>query len=317
MADARREFLFAWFEAFLAELLDQQRQHGILGPHIAATTRPHILTWEDAGWYVTLGKVRGDRGSVGVWLDRYLDPDGDYHLGAWYQSTAARVREVATVLGVDPAHHYRSRDRNAAGYLLRAAGGRELKRLKQLLVDDWGRSESYVGAYVASPRVQSPSEAIGPVLKQVCALAEGALSDTPTSGDDDLERATNSDTERYRELIERLARPQQVAFRAAVIRLHRGRCAITGCSDLAALEASHIVPVADDGTDDPDNGLLLRADLHNLFDAGLLTISSGPSPRVLLHESLVTGHYGDLQAKELVESLSAGQLGRIATRGKG
>lgn len=39
------------------------------------------------------------------------------------------------------------------------------------------------------------------------------------------------------------------------------------------LEAAHIVPVAEQGSDDPSNGILLRADLHRLFDNGLMAIN--------------------------------------------
>ena len=51
-----------------------------------------------------------------------------------------------------------------------------------------------------------------------------------------------------------------------------GRCLISGCAELLALDAAHIDPVRNDGSDALDNGLLLRADIHRLFDAGLVTI---------------------------------------------
>jgi predicted restriction endonuclease len=49
-------------------------------------------------------------------------------------------------------------------------------------------------------------------------------------------------------------------------------CEITGESELHALEAAHIVPVSAHGNFDAKNGLLLRADIHTLFDRGLLHI---------------------------------------------
>jgi hypothetical protein len=56
------------------------------------------------------------------------------------------------------------------------------------------------------------------------------------------------------------------------------------------LEAAHIEPHADGGHNSPDNGLLLRADIHTLLDAGLLAIKP-ESLRVLIHVSLMGTAY--------------------------
>jgi hypothetical protein len=49
-------------------------------------------------------------------------------------------------------------------------------------------------------------------------------------------------------------------------------CAITGEETQAALEAAHIVAAAGGGLEDPGNGILLRADIHRLYDAKLFEI---------------------------------------------
>lgn len=49
---------------------------------------------------------------------------------------------------------------------------------------------------------------------------------------------------------------------------------MTGWGPAAVLEAVHIVSHADSGINELDNGLLMRADLHHLFDARLLRIRS-------------------------------------------
>ena len=55
---------------------------------------------------------------------------------------------------------------------------------------------------------------------------------------------------------------------------YKRRCAITGESTLLALEAAHIVPYSEEqGSHDVRNGLLLRADFHRLFDAGLVGVN--------------------------------------------
>jgi putative restriction endonuclease len=73
----------------------------------------------------------------------------------------------------------------------------------------------------------------------------------------------------------RLVKPRlgQGAFRVEVTDTYNRRCAITGERTLPALAACHIKPFADNGPHQIDNGLLLRSDLHNLFDLGYLTVT--------------------------------------------
>jgi putative restriction endonuclease len=66
----------------------------------------------------------------------------------------------------------------------------------------------------------------------------------------------------------------QKAFRDALIAAYEGRCAISGCSILDVLEAAHIYPYRGPETNKVTNGLLLRADLHTLFDCGLITVDA-------------------------------------------
>lgn len=75
-----------------------------------------------------------------------------------------------------------------------------------------------------------------------------------------------------REVLQRLG---QGPFRAEALRLYGERCAVSGTSGASVLQAAHIVPVADGGSHAPENTLLLRADIHNLFDLGLLTVGKG------------------------------------------
>jgi putative restriction endonuclease len=54
---------------------------------------------------------------------------------------------------------------------------------------------------------------------------------------------------------------------------YRRHCAITGEKTLPVLEAAHIRPVAAGGEHRVDNGLLLRSDIHTLFDRGYVTVT--------------------------------------------
>ncbi|HEY4177970.1 MAG TPA: HNH endonuclease [Kofleriaceae bacterium] len=85
----------------------------------------------------------------------------------------------------------------------------------------------------------------------------------------------------------------QPAFRNALLEAYEGTCAISSCDAIAALEAAHVIPVALRGETACSNGLLLRADLHTLFDLDLLGIE--PSNRsVVLAASLSNTSYREL-----------------------
>lgn len=73
-----------------------------------------------------------------------------------------------------------------------------------------------------------------------------------------------------------LIRPRlgQGAFRVLVTDIYRRRCAVTQERTLPALEAAHIRPYAEGGAHEASNGLLLRRDIHSLFDAGYVTVTT-------------------------------------------
>ncbi|HEY8423583.1 MAG TPA: HNH endonuclease signature motif containing protein, partial [Clostridia bacterium] len=67
----------------------------------------------------------------------------------------------------------------------------------------------------------------------------------------------------------------QGAFRVLVTDAYNRQCAVSGEKILPALEATHIKPYSKEGPNDVKNGILLRADIHKLFDAGYITITYG------------------------------------------
>lgn len=96
---------------------------------------------------------------------------------------------------------------------------------------------------------------------------------------------------RLNKLMEQRTRPEQRAFREKVLRNYNNRCAVTECVTPAALEAAHIRVLGDDQDENsPANGILLRSDIHALFDALLITLSEDgtrieASPQVLADQS--------------------------------
>ncbi|NMZ77816.1 HNH endonuclease [Pseudomonas mandelii] len=88
----------------------------------------------------------------------------------------------------------------------------------------------------------------------------------------------------------------QGAFRRALIEAYEGTCAVTGCTALDVLEAAHIVPYRGEHTNRVDNGLLLRGDIHTLFDLGHLWIEEG---NIHLAVHLLDTEYGKLNNRKL------------------
>jgi hypothetical protein len=80
-------------------------------------------------------------------------------------------------------------------------------------------------------------------------------------------------------------RQGQGPFRNALLSAYSGRCAMTRTRTLWVLEAAHIVPYRGRKTNVLQNGLLLRADVHTLFDLGLISIE--PSKRRIVVSSLI------------------------------
>jgi putative restriction endonuclease len=72
----------------------------------------------------------------------------------------------------------------------------------------------------------------------------------------------------------------QDSFKAVVLDAYHRRCAVTGTHIPPVLQAAHIRPVSVGGEHRLDNGLLLRSDIHTLFDRGYLGIDQRHRLRV-------------------------------------
>ena len=92
-------------------------------------------------------------------------------------------------------------------------------------------------------------------------------------------RSIGPATEAAAELGARFGKPQivtprlgQGSFRLLIADAYGRRCTMTGERTLPALEAAHIHRYSRGGDHSLPNGLLLRSDLHKLFDLGYLTV---------------------------------------------
>lgn len=78
---------------------------------------------------------------------------------------------------------------------------------------------------------------------------------------------------RYGEAVLMRPRLGQGTFRIAVTEAYSNSCAVTTEHSLPVLEAAHIRPYSDGGPHEVSNGVLLRTDIHRLFDTGYVTIT--------------------------------------------
>jgi putative restriction endonuclease len=86
-------------------------------------------------------------------------------------------------------------------------------------------------------------------------------------------------------------RAGQAAFKALVLDAYGRRCAVTGDKIVPVLQAAHIRPVNNDGENRVDNGLLLRSDVHTLFDRGYLGVH--PERRTLMVSPRLRSEWGN------------------------
>lgn len=122
---------------------------------------------------------------------------------------------------------------------------------------------------------------------------------TPTDGIQDQILQT-----RDRISTSKLARPAQQRLRSLLL-AERLVCQITNTGSFVALEACHIVPVKNGGPDLIENALLLRRDLHALFDAGLLQFELVERQWLIsVDESIEDSHYRELNRKIFADDRS-------------
>lgn len=108
----------------------------------------------------------------------------------------------------------------------------------------------------------------------------------------------DADKAKRRVLVEIARRQGQTQFRQALLAAYGSKCAITGFDAEVALEAAHIIPYAETGNNDPANGILLRADIHTLFDLHQLVIDPD-TLQVFLHPDLQQTQYQSLHKKTM------------------
>ena len=128
-----------------------------------------------------------------------------------------------------------------------------------------------------------------------CSLVRGVKPKGSNDGDDpEIEEDGRPDDVQMRAIK---IRRGQGKFRERLLAAYGRTCAISGCKIVDLLEAAHIRPHAEEPNYSVTNGLLLRADLHTLFDLGLLAVDT--RRRIRLTPSLLFSEYKIYDGREL------------------
>lgn len=134
--------------------------------------------------------------------------------------------------------------------------------------------------------------------------------------DEDADMAEPGDVldEREHRNLGILLRRGRKMFRDELIRRYGARCMISGCTTMALIEAAYIQPESAPKFNNPTNGLLLRSDLHTLFDLNLIGID--PARLVVaVHPDLLDSEYKSLDGASLHVTNGRGPNRRVlATR---
>jgi hypothetical protein len=148
--------------------------------------------------------------------------------------------------------------------------------------------------------VQVPAESVCRLERlwtaHLLKLGRSVSADSADATDDQPSLSEGEEVDRVlRAIIQRRGQP---AFRERLMAAYKGECAVTGCDASAALEAAHIRPYSGASSCEVTNGLLLRADIHTLFDLNLLGIEPS-SLKVALAPELRRTCFKELNGKKL------------------
>ncbi len=146
-------------------------------------------------------------------------------------------------------------------------------------------------------KIKTLAEAL--VDEETRAPDEETLSSTLEVFEADIFDPTTLDQAREYQAKQVVARRGQHQFRQKLMEAYQEQCAFTGYFGKEALEAAHIVPFCGADSNHISNGLLLRADVHTLFDLGLIVVDTSDlqNLKLVLAPSLLNSSYKILQSK--------------------
>lgn len=266
-----------WFEANAGRTFAQRPFD--VGLPIKVTSKQKGI-WKPAGTPCAVSVVQTHKG---IYAD--LDPIPNASEGTWtyfYHQQGQTAEDLR-----DPTMQYANvalfecRDRGVpVGVVIPAEDGRGYQVLGLAYV------HGYSGGHFELVGPVSVGAEVGAGVAETGAAVTAALVGLPLGEFD-----PNADQDNRLTVIAQVTRRQGgPRFRRALLSAYEGRCAMTRYDAPPALEAAHIIPYRGPQTNHPANGLLLRADMHDLFDLGLVAVDVG-SMRLRMARELVGTKY--------------------------
>jgi len=125
------------------------------------------------------------------------------------------------------------------------------------------------------------------------------VTNLPNPVYEDYGQAPNDDINEL-QIFARKVRRGQKKFRDILLKAYSGKCCISETAVETVLDACHISPHSADGNNESENGLLLRTDLHVLFDEGLLHVHPDNLTVFFAHE-LQNTEYWKFDGKRIMD----------------
>jgi hypothetical protein len=117
------------------------------------------------------------------------------------------------------------------------------------------------------------------------------------------------DEKTWQEIKTRRGQPK---FRQDLLSNCNGKCRVTDCNVESVLEAAHIIPHSEASNYSVLNGLLLRADIHTLYDLNLIGIDG--NGKVFISETLRESKYWQYQGKIIATDIHSEMSANLAKR---
>jgi hypothetical protein len=288
--DIPRDHVIAHFsDATYAELLELERTTpgfhawGVLpGPEnimnwLYMATGDHVLAVVDGRYRYAAevtGRYENAKAAAAIWgTDAETGESREY---IFFLSKPRKISLPVETLTKWLPEHYEG---------LTRIDERNLQRIR----GDFGTVDRFFRETFLHVDQKAPSLDISGMFKSVedTATATGVFSSVSV---------TDARTKHFEGIIRRRGHPR---FRQALMRAYGGKCAITRCDAPEVLEAVLIHPYLSDGTHHVSNGLLLRADLHTLFDLGQIGIDT-EKMSVIVAEPLMRSSYRLLAGRPLL-----------------
>jgi len=176
-----------------------------------------------------------------------------------------------------------------------------LRRNDQLAIEEIGVDRLLDQLRKAFPQtfVLVSAEATAEPLRGEDALENDNRDETPEDSNEGAGYIHSGEDTRDVVTKQIRARRGQKKFRDALLKRYGPTCQVSGCELLDVLEAAHISPMRGLTDNHPDNGLLLRSDLHTLFDLLLMSIDPDSLKVRLAPSAQAIAPYTELDGKTI------------------